>query len=157
MSVAPLPAIINHPWFIADIPGWNNDGVASGESFKEDRTYLEHAIKEREISRHLPLTVSTLLCNSGMRLFSNQPSVLEIPMRSLSSCIVHGQKKTSRLQGHSYILYSVYILSWEIVRMYRNSKIYWGEKWNISVDNEGLPSFRSTLHGFQLRRYRCDI
>ncbi|KAJ5109392.1 hypothetical protein N7456_006067 [Penicillium angulare] len=28
MSVAPLPAIIHHPWFIADIPGWNNQGVA---------------------------------------------------------------------------------------------------------------------------------
>ncbi|KAJ6066891.1 uncharacterized protein N7446_003928 [Penicillium canescens] len=56
MSVAPLPAIINHPWFIADIPGWNNDGVANGESFKEDRTYLENAIKKKELSRHLPLT-----------------------------------------------------------------------------------------------------
>ncbi|KAJ6019504.1 hypothetical protein N7522_001571 [Penicillium canescens] len=69
MSVAPLPAIINHPWFIADIPGWNNDGVANGESFKEDRTYLENAIKKKELSRHLPLTVSTLLSDSGTRLF----------------------------------------------------------------------------------------
>ncbi|KAJ5567163.1 hypothetical protein N7535_006469 [Penicillium sp. DV-2018c] len=69
MYVAPLPAVIHHPWFIADIPGWNNVGVANAESFEEDRAYLENAVKKREISRHLPLTVSTLLRDSGKRLF----------------------------------------------------------------------------------------
>lgn len=68
MSVAPLPAIIHHPWFIADIPGWNNDGVAEGESFTEDRLYLENSIKKKELSQHLPFTVSTLLSDSGKRL-----------------------------------------------------------------------------------------
>lgn len=67
--MAPLPAIIHHPWFIADIPGWNNDGVAEGESFATNRLYLENSIKEKEISQGLPLTVSTLLSNSGKRLF----------------------------------------------------------------------------------------
>ncbi|GIJ99200.1 hypothetical protein Aspvir_001326 [Aspergillus viridinutans] len=69
MSVAPLPAIIHHPWFIADIPGWNNDGVAEGESFAVDRLYLENSIRKKEISQHLPRTVSTLLSDSGKRLF----------------------------------------------------------------------------------------
>ncbi|KAE8132837.1 hypothetical protein BDV38DRAFT_287312 [Aspergillus pseudotamarii] len=69
MSVAPLPAIIHHPWFIADVPGWNNDGVLEGESFAMDRLYLESSIWKREISHHLPLTVSTLLKNSRKRLF----------------------------------------------------------------------------------------
>lgn len=69
MSVAPLPAIIHHPWFIADIPGWNNDGVAEGESFAADRLYLEDSMKKKEISQRLPLTISTLLSNSGKRLF----------------------------------------------------------------------------------------
>jgi hypothetical protein len=69
MSVAPLPAVIHHPWFIADIPGWNNDGVAEGESFATDRLYLENSIRKKEISQHLPPTVSTLLSDSGKRLF----------------------------------------------------------------------------------------
>ena len=67
--MAPLPAIIYHPWFIADIPGWNNDGVAKGESFAADRLYLESSIRKREITQHLPLTISTLLSDSGKRLF----------------------------------------------------------------------------------------
>ncbi|KAL5356848.1 hypothetical protein BJX96DRAFT_143493 [Aspergillus floccosus] len=69
ISVAPLPAIIHHPWFIADIPGWNNDGVSEGESFALDRRYLENSIREKETSQHLPLTVSMLLRDSGERLF----------------------------------------------------------------------------------------
>lgn len=69
MSVAPLPAIIHHPWFIADIPGWHNAGVTEGETFVEDRLYLENAIRKRELSQHPPCTVSTLLRDSGQRLF----------------------------------------------------------------------------------------
>ncbi|KAE8353818.1 hypothetical protein BDV28DRAFT_147755 [Aspergillus coremiiformis] len=69
MYVAPLPAIVHHPWFIADIPGWNNDGVAEGENFTEDRLYLENLIRMKESSQHLPRTISTLLGDSGKRLF----------------------------------------------------------------------------------------
>lgn len=68
MSLAPLPAIIHHPWFIADIPGWNNDGAPKGESFAEDRLFLEDAIRKKELSQHLPPKVSTLLRDSGQRL-----------------------------------------------------------------------------------------
>ncbi|KAJ6021254.1 hypothetical protein N7540_006758 [Penicillium herquei] len=69
MFVAPLPAIIHHPWFIADIPGWKNDGVEEGESFAEDQIYLENLIRMKEASLRLPPTISTLLCGSGKRLF----------------------------------------------------------------------------------------
>jgi hypothetical protein len=50
MSMAPLLAIIHHPWFIADITGWKNDGVVEGERFIEDRFYLEESIKTKELS-----------------------------------------------------------------------------------------------------------
>ncbi|KZF19222.1 hypothetical protein L228DRAFT_241891 [Xylona heveae TC161] len=40
----PAPAAIQHPLFIADIPGWRNDNVPGGMTFEEDRAYLEHAI-----------------------------------------------------------------------------------------------------------------
>ncbi|KAI2670335.1 hypothetical protein N7451_008905 [Penicillium sp. IBT 35674x] len=69
MSVAPLPAIIHHPWFIADIPGWRNDGVTDGESFVDDRLYLETSVKMKESSQRLPSRVSTLLAGSKKRLF----------------------------------------------------------------------------------------
>ena len=67
MSLAPLPAVIHHPWLIADNPGWNNDGVTQGETFAEDRLFLENAIKKKETSQHLPAKVSKLLCGSGQR------------------------------------------------------------------------------------------
>ncbi|KNG85966.1 hypothetical protein ANOM_006109 [Aspergillus nomiae NRRL 13137] len=69
ISLAPLPAVIHHPWFIADIPGWRNNGLAEGESFGDDRCFLENAIKAKETSQQLPDTVSTLLRDSGRRLF----------------------------------------------------------------------------------------
>jgi hypothetical protein len=67
--MAPLPAIIHHPWFIADIPGWNNEGVAEGEEFSEDHLYLEDQIILKEVAKSLPPTVSTLLRDSGRRMF----------------------------------------------------------------------------------------
>ncbi|CAG8887071.1 unnamed protein product [Penicillium egyptiacum] len=67
--MAPLPAIMHHPWFIADVPGWNNDGVSVGETFGGDRDYLEAAIHRLERLRDLPHTVSTLLRGSGERRF----------------------------------------------------------------------------------------
>lgn len=66
---APLPAVIHHPSFIADIPGWKNAGAREGEHFAEDRLFLEAAVREKEVSRQLPPTVSTLLCDSGKRFF----------------------------------------------------------------------------------------
>ncbi|KAG8627928.1 hypothetical protein KVT40_003801 [Elsinoe batatas] len=42
--VVPAGSAVHHPLFIADIPGWVNDGVDQGESFHDDRAYLENAI-----------------------------------------------------------------------------------------------------------------
>ncbi|KAJ5925016.1 hypothetical protein N7454_007655 [Penicillium verhagenii] len=69
MYAAPLPAVINHPWFIADIPGWNNFGVEDGETFENDRIFLENAIKQKETERQMSCTVSMLLRDSGKRFF----------------------------------------------------------------------------------------
>lgn len=71
MSVAPLPAIVHHPWFIADIPGWHNDAVGGDETFINDRIYLETSIKMIENSQNLPLAFSLagLLDGSRERLF----------------------------------------------------------------------------------------
>lgn len=42
----PSPAAIQHPLFIADIPGLVND-VPEGMSFHEDRLYLERAVRDQ--------------------------------------------------------------------------------------------------------------
>ncbi|PGH11430.1 hypothetical protein AJ80_07108 [Polytolypa hystricis UAMH7299] len=72
--IAPIPAVIHHPWFIADVPGWNNDGVAVGETFEADRLYLENRIREKEgeIAQQQQQSVnkvSDLLSDSAERLF----------------------------------------------------------------------------------------
>ncbi len=41
--VCPAPSAVQHPLFIANVPGWLND-VPEGMTFEEDRTYLENAI-----------------------------------------------------------------------------------------------------------------
>ncbi|EGC42504.1 conserved hypothetical protein [Histoplasma capsulatum var. duboisii H88] len=69
IHIAPVPAVIHHPWFIADVPGWNNDGVALGETFEVDRVYLENAIRKKEIAQHSTTQVSDLLSDSTERLF----------------------------------------------------------------------------------------
>ncbi|KAE8344151.1 hypothetical protein BDV24DRAFT_160699 [Aspergillus arachidicola] len=100
ISVAPLPAVIHHPWFIADIPGWSNDSVAEGESFGEDRSYLAKAIKNKEISRRLPVTVSTLLQHSGRRLFFQSAFHFKGIHEKLRYT-AREQRRTSRLRTHS--------------------------------------------------------
>lgn len=47
-QIVPAPAAVQHPLFIADIPGWRNYGVSQAMTFKYDRTYLEHAIRQIE-------------------------------------------------------------------------------------------------------------
>lgn len=69
MYEAPQPAIIHHPWFIADVPGWNNDGVSPGDEFSEDRAYLETSIAQKEALLQQPGTVSHLLRSSPSRFF----------------------------------------------------------------------------------------
>lgn len=69
LSVAPLPALIHHPWFIADIPGWHNEGVEDGVEFAKDRQFLEDSIRRREIEANMKPTISSLLRESGKRFF----------------------------------------------------------------------------------------
>lgn len=69
MYVAPLPAVVHHPWFLADVPGWNNDGVAPGDEFSDDRRYLEDIIAKKEALHQMSSTVSDLLRSSGGRIF----------------------------------------------------------------------------------------
>lgn len=67
--VAPLPAVIHHPWLLANVPGWGSTGVAGHEDFAEDRAHLEDEIAKKEKLRGLPQTVSGLLRSSGARFF----------------------------------------------------------------------------------------
>ncbi|KAJ6131133.1 hypothetical protein N7523_001593 [Penicillium sp. IBT 18751x] len=67
LSVAPFTAVIHHPWFIADIPGWHNEGAEFGVNFEGDRQYLEEAIRRREIQKNMETTISSLLRGSGKR------------------------------------------------------------------------------------------
>lgn len=67
--VAPLPAVIHHPWLLANVPGCKNTGVAGQEDFAEDRAYLEDEIAKKEKAKGLPPKLSGLLRNSGARLF----------------------------------------------------------------------------------------
>lgn len=52
--ILPLPAVVNHPLFIADIPGWNNDGVSEGTTFEKDRHFLEEEIRKLSAASTLP-------------------------------------------------------------------------------------------------------
>ncbi|KAJ5083023.1 hypothetical protein N7532_012066 [Penicillium argentinense] len=54
LYLAPLPAVIHHPWFIADVPGWKKDWNHDGQTFEWDREYLELAEKQLQIvlSKH---------------------------------------------------------------------------------------------------------
>ena len=44
-QIVPADSAVQHPLFIADVPGWINDGVAEDETFEDDRLYLEKAIE----------------------------------------------------------------------------------------------------------------
>lgn len=65
--VVPAPSAIQHPLFIANIPGINNDNVPQALDLSEDRAYLEDSI------RGLPYgnasSVADLLADSFERQF----------------------------------------------------------------------------------------
>ncbi|KAJ5976356.1 hypothetical protein N7481_010063 [Penicillium waksmanii] len=69
LYLGPLPSVIHHPWFMADIPGWKNDWVQEGQNFEQDREYLEGVMRKKEEERKLDSTVSTLLHGSKDRMF----------------------------------------------------------------------------------------
>jgi hypothetical protein len=66
---APAPSAIQHPLFIADIPGWLNDDVPEEMTFEEDRVYLEHAIGKLDTSSENPRRIEHLLRTSFERQF----------------------------------------------------------------------------------------
>lgn len=65
--MAPLPAVVQFPWFLADIPGWHDDGTSVGETFELDRIYLVNAVKAREDSKRSDDTLSTFLATARER------------------------------------------------------------------------------------------
>lgn len=70
-QIVPSPAAVQHPLFIADIPGWRNDGVIEGMTFEEDREYLEGAMRDIAARSDSPIAqqVVTLLATSFERQF----------------------------------------------------------------------------------------
>ncbi|GAB7337493.1 hypothetical protein MBLNU457_g2822t1 [Dothideomycetes sp. NU457] len=65
-SFVPAPAAIHHPLFIADIPGWINDGVPEDMKFHNDRLYLENAVRKLSTDDS---TIADLLASSQDRQF----------------------------------------------------------------------------------------
>lgn len=84
VHVAPLPAIVHHPWFIADIPGSHVEAEVEEKSCAADRLCLEEKLIEKELSfpQTLPYTLSTLLKDSRRRLFFQA---------ALGWCVIHGR------------------------------------------------------------------
>jgi hypothetical protein len=65
--VVPAPSAIQHPLFIANIPGINNDNVPEALDLSEDRAYLEDSI--RRVSFENGSSVADLLADSFERQF----------------------------------------------------------------------------------------
>jgi hypothetical protein len=65
--VVPAPSAIQHPLFIANIPGINNDGVPEALDLSEDRAYLEDSM--RRLSFGNDSSVAELLADSFERQF----------------------------------------------------------------------------------------
>lgn len=65
--VVPAPSAIQHPLFIANIPGINNDNVPEALDLSEDRAYLEDSI--RRLSFGNDSSVADLLADSYERQF----------------------------------------------------------------------------------------
>lgn len=70
-DVVPLPAAVQHPMFIAGVPGWNNDSVSRDMTFEQDRRYLEAALRKMSTESKLAgaTQISDLLANSFERQF----------------------------------------------------------------------------------------
>ncbi|KAJ0160434.1 hypothetical protein CTA2_7971 [Colletotrichum tanaceti] len=64
-QVIPLPSAVQHPMFMADIPGWRNDDVPGGMTFRDDRKSLEHEMRRlaatstKPAARRIPGLLST--------------------------------------------------------------------------------------------------
>lgn len=67
--MVPAPSAIQHPLFIADIPGWHNDDVPKHMTFEEDRAYLENAIGKLDAGSQTFGRIEHLLRTSFERQF----------------------------------------------------------------------------------------
>ncbi|KAK3045707.1 hypothetical protein LTR09_012741 [Extremus antarcticus] len=65
-SFVPAPAAIQHPLFIADVPGLLHDNIPEGMTFADDRVYLEGAIRQQSADAS---HIADLLANSHERQF----------------------------------------------------------------------------------------
>lgn len=67
----PAPTAVQHPLFIADIPGFRNDDVPEDMTFEEDRAILENEIKNLAAKSSLPAAqlIPALLESSFERQF----------------------------------------------------------------------------------------
>lgn len=65
--VVPAASAIQHPLFIANIPGINNDNIPEASDLSEDRAYLENSI--RRLSFGNGSSVADLLADSFERQF----------------------------------------------------------------------------------------
>ncbi|KAK3693266.1 hypothetical protein B0T22DRAFT_504842 [Podospora appendiculata] len=67
----PLAAAVQHPLFIADIPGWLNDGVPPDMTFEDDRVMLESIVHRLSTTSPSPIAkeVPALLRTSRERQF----------------------------------------------------------------------------------------
>jgi hypothetical protein len=90
----PAPSAIQHPLFIADIPGWLNDDVPEEMTFEEDRAYLEHAIGKLDDSSENPGRIEHLLRTSFERQF------LEMSLRNRKINVEYVQ----RISKHDALL-----------------------------------------------------
>ncbi|KEQ58823.1 uncharacterized protein M437DRAFT_58321 [Aureobasidium melanogenum CBS 110374] len=64
---APLPAIVQFPWFLADVPGWHNEGTKPGETFHHSRDYLVQALRAAEMSANKSDRLTNLLASARER------------------------------------------------------------------------------------------
>lgn len=64
---APMPAVVEFPWFLADIPGWHNDGTIAGDDFEKDRRFLVQAIQDKEKLASADNILSDLLLGARER------------------------------------------------------------------------------------------
>ncbi|KAF2220148.1 hypothetical protein BDZ85DRAFT_284581 [Elsinoe ampelina] len=65
--VVPAAAAVQHPLFIANVPGWLNDGCEEHEDFADDRRYLEDAMRELDGGSITAVRLASMLQTSRER------------------------------------------------------------------------------------------
>jgi hypothetical protein len=91
--LVPAPSAIQHPLFIADIPGWQNDDVPKEMTFEEDRAYLENAIGKLDAVSQTSGRIEHLLRTSFERQFFE----LSLHNRRINSEYIRRRFKDTKL------------------------------------------------------------